>query len=54
LNGNFTIEYLIANSFTAFLLFIGSVLYSSVGHGGASAYIAILALTGTPIGIIKP
>jgi hypothetical protein len=54
LNGNFKIEYLIANSFTAFLLFIGSVLYSSVGHGGASAYIAILALTGTPIGIIKP
>ena len=36
------------------MLFIGSVLYSSVGHGGASAYIAILALTGTPIGIIKP
>ena len=54
MNGNFKIEYLIANSFTAFLLFIGSVLYSSVGHGGASAYIAILALTGTPIGIIKP
>jgi len=54
LNGNFKIEYLIANSFTAFLLFIGSVLYSSVGHGGASAYIAIMALTGTPISIIKP
>ena len=54
LNGNFIIEYLIANSFTAFLLFIGSVLYSSVGHGGASAYIAILALSGTPVGIIKP
>ena len=33
---------------------MGSVLYSSVGHGGASTYIAILALTGTPIGIIKP
>tara|TARA_B100000768_G_scaffold127081_1_gene117694 strand:+ start:676 stop:1491 length:816 start_codon:yes stop_codon:yes gene_type:complete len=54
LNGNFKIEYLIVNSFTALLLFVGSVLYSSVGHGGASAYIAILALTGTPIGIIKP
>ena len=36
------------------LLFVGSVLYSSVGHGGASAYIAILSLTGNPIGIIKP
>ena len=36
------------------MLFVGSVLYSSVGHGGASAYIAILALTGTPISIIKP
>jgi len=33
---------------------MGSVLYSSVGHGGASAYIAILALTGTPVVIIKP
>jgi uncharacterized protein len=54
LYGNFKIDYLIANSFTALLFFLGSVLYSSVGHGGASAYIAILALTGTPIGIIKP
>ncbi|MBT4571593.1 MAG: sulfite exporter TauE/SafE family protein [Nitrosomonadales bacterium] len=35
-------------------MFIGAVLYSSVGHGGASAYIAILSLTGTPVGIIKP
>ncbi|MBT3826756.1 MAG: sulfite exporter TauE/SafE family protein [Nitrosomonadales bacterium] len=47
-------DYLLDNSFTAFLIFIGAVLYSSVGHGGASAYIAILSLTGTPVGIIKP
>ena len=33
---------------------VSEVLYSSVGHGGASAYIAILALTGTPLSIIKP
>lgn len=32
-----------------------SVLYSSVGHGGASGYLAAMALAGTvPIGLMKP
>ena len=39
---------------TAVLIFIGAVLYSSVGHGGASSYIAIMSLMGTPIASIKP
>ena len=39
---------------TAGLIFIGAVLYSSVGHGGASSYIAIMSLMGTPIASIKP
>lgn len=56
LNGDFRIDFLLPHShyLTALLLFIGSILYSSVGHGGASAYIAILALTGTSVSIIKP
>lgn len=35
-------------------LFLGAVLYTSVGHGGASAYIAIMALFGVPAASIKP
>jgi len=56
LDGDFRIDFLLSHShyLTALLLFIGSILYSSVGHGGASAYIAILALTGTSVSIIKP
>jgi hypothetical protein len=29
------------------LTFVAAVLYSSVGHGGASGYIAVMALAGT-------
>ena len=36
------------------LLFLASLLYSSVGHGGASAYIAILALFNFQPDVIKP
>lgn len=36
-------EYLIAG-----LMFLGAVLYSSVGHAGASAYLSIMALFGVP------
>lgn len=36
------------------LLFLASLLYSSVGHGGASAYIAILALFNFTPEVIKP
>ncbi|MDZ7905723.1 MAG: sulfite exporter TauE/SafE family protein [Cypionkella sp.] len=35
-------------------LLVGAVLYSSVGHGGASAYIAIMSLFGMGAGDIKP
>jgi uncharacterized membrane protein YfcA len=36
------------------LIFIGALLYSSVGHGGASGYLAAMALLGlTPV-IMKP
>ena len=35
-------------------LFAGAMLYASVGHGGASAYIAIMALAGLAPAEIKP
>jgi uncharacterized membrane protein YfcA len=40
----------------AFLALIASaaVLYSSVGHGGASAYLAVMALFGVPVAVMKP
>jgi len=46
--------FLLSEYITAGLIFIGAVLYSSVGHGGASSYIAIMSLMGTPIASIKP
>lgn len=36
------------------LIFIGALLYSSVGHGGASAYLAIMALYGLAPEEMKP
>lgn len=39
---------------TAFFIFFGAIIYSSVGHGGASSYIAIMSLMGTPVNLIKP
>ena len=35
-------------------LLLGAVLYTSVGHAGASAYIAIMTLFGLSGGVIKP
>lgn len=35
-------------------IFLGAMLYSSVGHGGASAYIAIMALFGVPPAAMRP
>jgi len=46
--------FLLSDYVTAGLIFLGAILYSSVGHGGASSYIAIMSLMGTPIGSIKP
>lgn len=33
---------------------VGAILYSSVGHAGASAYIALMALFGVPAATMKP
>lgn len=38
----------------ALCIFLGAVLYSSVGHGGASAYLAIMALFGLPPAVMRP
>jgi uncharacterized protein len=35
-------------------LFLGAVLYTSVGHAGASAYIAIMALFGVTPAVMRP
>lgn len=42
------------NLLLALCLMLGAALYSSVGHGGASAYIAIMALFGLPAGVMRP
>ena len=36
------------------LFFVASVLYSSVGHAGASAYLAAMILVGVPRELMKP
>ena len=36
------------------LVFVSAVLYSSVGHGGASAYLAVMAFFGIPPQVMKP
>jgi len=36
------------------LLFLGAILYTSVGHAGASAYIAIMTIFDLPPVVIKP
>ena len=38
----------------AVAILIGATLYSSVGHGGSSAYIAIMALFGVPAAMMRP
>ena len=38
----------------ALAIFVGATLYSSVGHGGASAYIALMALFGVPAPVMRP
>jgi uncharacterized protein len=35
-------------------MFVGAVLYTSVGHAGASAYIAAMALFSVPIAVMRP
>lgn len=38
----------------AFCLFLGALLYTSVGHAGASAYIALMALFGVAPSVMRP
>jgi uncharacterized membrane protein YfcA len=38
----------------ATLFFAAALLYSSVGHAGASAYLAAMALVGVPVAIMRP
>lgn len=42
------------NLVIALLLLLGAMLYTSVGHAGASAYIAIMTLFDLPVAVIKP
>lgn len=43
-----------ADLLLALAIFVGATLYSSVGHGGASAYIALMALFGVPTAVMRP
>src|SRR5438270_9353843 len=36
------------------LIFLAALLYASVGHGGASGYLAAMALFNTPPSVMKP
>jgi uncharacterized protein len=36
------------------LIFVATILYSSVGHGGASGYLAAMALFGLVPEVMKP
>jgi uncharacterized membrane protein YfcA len=36
------------------LIFAAAILYSSVGHAGASGYIAVMALFGVAVSVMKP
>lgn len=38
----------------ALCMFLGAVLYTSVGHAGASAYIAMMALFSVPAAVMRP
>jgi uncharacterized membrane protein YfcA len=48
-SGLFTPELLLAAG-----MFLGAVLYTSVGHAGASAYIALMALFGVAPAVMRP
>lgn len=36
------------------LIFLAALLYASVGHGGASGYLAAMALVGIPAAVMRP
>ena len=35
-------------------IFLAAILYSSAGHGGASGYLAVMALAGLPVEEMRP
>ena len=43
-----------ADFLLALCMFLGAVLYTSVGHAGASAYLALMALFGVPAAVMRP
>ncbi len=48
------LAYQASDVLLAFLMFLGAALYTSVGHAGASAYIALMALFGLPATVMRP
>lgn len=42
------------NTLIAFSLFATGFLYATVGHGGASGYLAVLSLFAVPVAVYKP
>ncbi len=47
--GSFTMDVLLAAC-----MFLGAALYTSVGHAGASAYVALMALFGVAPVVMRP
>ena len=43
-----------ADILLALCMFLGAALYTSVGHAGASAYLALMALFATPVAVMRP
>ena len=43
-----------ADLLLAACMFLGAVLYTSVGHAGASSYLALMALFGLPPAVMRP
>ena len=44
----------VADAWLAVCMFFGALLYTSVGHAGASAYLALMALFGVPPAAMRP
>jgi uncharacterized membrane protein YfcA len=53
-NPVFMLLSLNAELLLALCMFLGAVLYTSVGHAGASAYIAMMALFSMPAAVMRP
>jgi len=44
----------VADAVLALLILLAALLYSAVGHGGASGYLAVMALTGVAPEVMRP